>query len=333
MANAFYERGSSFNPDELADGDAIEAEFDAVVRGFDTIETQIDTNKAGYPTQTFHVAPATEPTHAIQQDQLEAALSFKLDAVNYNAADVLNKLKTVDGYDSGLDADCLDGQHGSYYRNADNINAGTLAKERLPGTIDSSTTGNAATATKVAATAPIGGDVDLVTGAMGGNDFFRIRCFSGGYDDGHVEIATADGGNEPILVRQYNGQFGSVARTLTLLDGSGNTVIPGGVWSIPNNAFLNTVSVITGTAYHGNWLPIPDGYSEGQCRFFISMNNTNPHDNSWDLRDGISTQHYSEYCRLINNRQVDAVTRVYNDVSDAYQFHGGIVNYIVIGVK
>lgn len=40
MANAYYERGSSFNPDELADGDAIEAEFNAVVRGFDTIETQ-----------------------------------------------------------------------------------------------------------------------------------------------------------------------------------------------------------------------------------------------------------------------------------------------------
>lgn len=64
MANAYYERGSSFNPDELADGDAIEAEFDAVVRGFDTIETQIDTDKAGYPTQTFHVAPASRAVAA-----------------------------------------------------------------------------------------------------------------------------------------------------------------------------------------------------------------------------------------------------------------------------
>lgn len=33
MANDFYNRGASFNPDELADGDAIEAEFDAVARG------------------------------------------------------------------------------------------------------------------------------------------------------------------------------------------------------------------------------------------------------------------------------------------------------------
>ena len=36
-----------------------------------------------------------------------------------------------DGAGSGLDADLLDGQHGSYYRNASNINAGTLDAARL----------------------------------------------------------------------------------------------------------------------------------------------------------------------------------------------------------
>ena len=34
-----------------------------------------------------------------------------------------------------LDADHLDGQHGSYYRNASNLNAGTIDDARLPGTI------------------------------------------------------------------------------------------------------------------------------------------------------------------------------------------------------
>ena len=145
MANAFYNRGASFNPDELADGGAIEAEFDSVSRGFDTIEALVNVNKAGYPTQTFHVAPATQPTHAIQKAQLD----LKFDAVNYNASDILTKLKTVDGSSSGLDADLLDGQEGSYYRNASNINAGTLAKERLPASIDADTLGNAATATSL----------------------------------------------------------------------------------------------------------------------------------------------------------------------------------------
>ncbi len=143
MANDFYNRGASFNPDELADGDAIEAEFDAVSRGFDTIEELVNANRAGYPSQTFHVAPATEPTHAAQKAQLDDGLAL------YNAPDVLTKLKTVDGHTSGLDADLLDGQEGSYYRNASNINAGTLSKERLPASIDADTLGNAATATSL----------------------------------------------------------------------------------------------------------------------------------------------------------------------------------------
>lgn len=37
-----------------------------------------------------------------------------------------------DGSGSGLDSDLLDGQDGTYYRNADNLNAGTLPPARLP---------------------------------------------------------------------------------------------------------------------------------------------------------------------------------------------------------
>lgn len=37
-----------------------------------------------------------------------------------------------DGSGSGLDADLLDGQHGSFYQNAGNLNAGTIPEARLP---------------------------------------------------------------------------------------------------------------------------------------------------------------------------------------------------------
>ena len=47
---------------------------------------------------------------------------------------------------SAANADTLDGQHGSYYQNASNINAGTLASARLSGTYGISISGNAATA-------------------------------------------------------------------------------------------------------------------------------------------------------------------------------------------
>lgn len=41
---------------------------------------------------------------------LDTELSTKLTATDYNAADILTKLKTVDGTGSGLDADLLDGR-------------------------------------------------------------------------------------------------------------------------------------------------------------------------------------------------------------------------------
>lgn len=71
-----------------------------------------------------------------------------------------------------------------------------------------------------------GNERDLLYQQMADNDLFRIRC-GGPSNQGWVEIATADDGTEPIYVRQYTGQFASITRTLTLLDGSGNTICPG----------------------------------------------------------------------------------------------------------
>lgn len=75
-----------------------------------------------------------------------------------------------------------------------------------------------------------GNERNLLYQQMAGNDFFRIRC-GGPSNQGWVEIATADDGTEPIYVRQYTGEFASVTRTLTLLDGSGNTHVPGMLFS------------------------------------------------------------------------------------------------------
>lgn len=60
----------------------------------------------------------------------------------------------------------------------------------------------------------------------GDNDFARIKAGAGGGSDGYLEIATADDGTEPIYVRQYTGNFKTIARTFTLLDANGNTHIP-----------------------------------------------------------------------------------------------------------
>lgn len=81
---------------------------------------------------------------------INATLATKLDASLYTAADVLAKLKTVHGASSGLDAALLAGQNSAFYRNAGNLNAGTVPVARLSGIYNIGVSGNAATATKLA---------------------------------------------------------------------------------------------------------------------------------------------------------------------------------------
>ena len=75
------------------------------------------------------------------------------------AAEILTAIKTVDGAASGLDADLLDGQHGSYYQPAStaittsNIGSQSVASATTSG----STTGNAATATALQTARTING--------------------------------------------------------------------------------------------------------------------------------------------------------------------------------
>lgn len=68
-----------------------------------------------------------------------------------------------------------------------------------------------------------------IYGTMGGNDSWFIGAGATATNSGYIEISTGDDATEPIYVRQYNGDpytTGTVARTATLLDGSGNTIFP-----------------------------------------------------------------------------------------------------------
>lgn len=88
-----------------------------------------------------------------------------------------------------------------------------------------SSAGSSGSASKVFGQVRDTGLYELVRCDMN-NDQFRIIAGSSGNNNGWAEIATADGGNEPIYVRQYSGVFSSVVRTLTLLDANGHTHFP-----------------------------------------------------------------------------------------------------------
>lgn len=91
-----------------------------------------------------------------------------------------------------------------------------------------------------------------IKGTNGGNDFWYIRGSQTASDGGFLEIATADGGSEPIYVRQYSGTADTlgtnIKRTLTLLDASGNSNFPG---TVTASTFIGNLS---GTASKANWL-------------------------------------------------------------------------------
>lgn len=202
-------------------------------------------------------------------------------------------------------------------------------------TIDTTTT----SAQRVEEMSSRNGFKELVKACMALNDFFRIGV-GGDNNGGYAEIATADDGNEPIVVRQYTGVFQNLIRTLTLLDGNGNTTFPGQVWAqaFHGNAdsasrlegysleqirsFGTRVAVLTGVIADGGTIPLPDGYTEAQCKWMVSARNIEIHPANEDPKyimcdmSGRKVSCYSAY-----------------PTKRGESLRKGTANYIIIGVK
>ena len=103
-----------------------------------------------------------------------SAGTFSFSQTYSTPTELLTALKTVDGASSGLDADLLDGQTGSYYTNASNIGSGTIANARLPDLVVGDM---AAGAIQTSAEAFSDSDTVLMT-AKAAEDRFRINIYN-----------------------------------------------------------------------------------------------------------------------------------------------------------
>ena len=88
---------------------------------------------------------------------IKQKLLLKLDASAYTPADVLTKLKTVDGTGSGLDADLLKGLNVVTTNTANTVVARDASGNFSANIITANLTGNSATATKLATLRTING--------------------------------------------------------------------------------------------------------------------------------------------------------------------------------
>lgn len=169
-------------------------------------------------------------------DNLNTEVGTKLNTTAYTAADVLTKIKTVDGTGSGLDADLLDGLNTASTNTANtvvirdssgNFSAGTITAS-LTGNVTGNVTGNL-TGTVTGNASNVDGTVAVANGGTGATTESAARTslglgtiatqaassvsITGGSITGITDLALADGGTGASSALQARTNLGLVIGT------------------------------------------------------------------------------------------------------------------------
>lgn len=196
--------------------------------------------------------------HKVTAEQVGAALTDH----SHGAGDITSGILSVERGGTGAAnvADArknLEAAASSHKHSTGDITSGTLPMAR-GGT---GATSAAAAAKNILASGvdEIGGDLRFsesgmssrgIYGKMANSDVWRIIGVGKSEDNGYLAIDVGDNGTESVYVRQFSGSdrgFSKQARCLTLLDGNGNTIIPGelraGTYRITENEINSNTGV------------------------------------------------------------------------------------------
>jgi hypothetical protein len=133
--------------------------------------------------RTVKGSPLTNQEMDDNLNNINAQLNLALPAASYTAADVLTKIKTVDGTGSGLDADLLDGYNAASTATANtivlrdantDIAAGVVRATTVIANLTGNVTGNV-TGTLTGNATNVSGTVAINNGGTGGSDATSAR--------------------------------------------------------------------------------------------------------------------------------------------------------------
>jgi hypothetical protein len=215
-------------------------------------------------------------------DNLNTEVGTKLTATSYTAADVLTKVKTVDGVGSGLDADLLDGLNTSssdtsgnsvVTRSSGNFSAGTITAA-LIGNVTGNVTGNL-TGTVTGNATNVDGVVAINNGGTGATTDTAARTalglgtmatqaannvtITGGSVTLTSALAIASGGTAATSVIQARTNLGLVIGSDVQPFSNELTAIAGAIASTGFYVRLGTGSVTERTLVAGTNISITNG--------------------------------------------------------------------------
>ena len=93
----------------------------------------------------------------------------------------------------------------------------------------------------------------------------------------------------------------------------------------------DAIAVLTGTIADGGTIPLPAGFTEEQCKWFVSMASDNPSLTSWDIDETRSRVNYRFECTASAARVVNA--RMYWQGQGSSGSVPSTANYLVIAYQ
>ena len=100
----------------------------------------------------------------------------------------------------------------------------------------------------------------------------------------------------------------------------------------------DAIAVLTGTIADGGTIPLPAGFTQGQCKWMVSLNQDNPALVEWSANDDDSCEFRAMQCSVDSNRKVTVRLNTGTSTNRTASWTAGniihgLANYIVIGVK